>query len=117
MIVEGVSPIDSIDMVSNAFTSNGYAILGSTTLGKVNSLLLVWSGYILSGVGTATLTVAILTKQFNKRIEKIEEKYEKSNIELKEMLEESNKEIKEMIKQNKENDKNSENIENIINVN
>ena len=72
-IVEGVNPLDSLIMVSNAFTSNGYAILGDSILGKLNSLLLVWGGYILSGVGTATLTAAILTKHFNRRFDELEE--------------------------------------------
>ncbi|MBE6499239.1 MAG: hypothetical protein E7Z80_01650 [Methanobrevibacter thaueri] len=71
-IVEGVGPLNAMVMVSNAFTSNGYAILGSTSLGKINSLILVWSGYILSGAGTATLTASILTKHFNKRFDKLE---------------------------------------------
>lgn len=70
--VENVSLLDSFAMVSNAFTSNGYAILGSTIPGKLNSLFLVWSGYILSGVGTATLTVAILNRQYEKRLDKLE---------------------------------------------
>ena len=100
MIVEGVTPLDSIDMVSNAFTSNGYTILGETTLGKVNSLLLVWSGYILSGVGTATLTAALLSQHFNRRIRKIEKKFNRSHRELKKMIAENNEEIKELIKEN-----------------
>lgn len=79
MIVEGVSPINSIVMVSNAFTSNGYAILGSSTPGKINSLLLVWSGYIISGVGTATLTAAILTKHFNRKFDELKELIDENN--------------------------------------
>ena len=100
MIVEGVSPIDAINMVSNAFTSNGYAVLGTTLLGKLNSLLLVWSGYILSGVGTATLTVALLSKHFNKRINDNEKAFKEQYDELKETIERNNKEIKELIKEN-----------------
>lgn len=72
-LVENVNPLDSLVMVSNAFTSNGYAILGNSIPGKLNSLLLVWGGYILSGVGTATLTAAILIKHFNHRFEQLEE--------------------------------------------
>lgn len=72
-LVEKVNPLDSLVMVSNAFTSNGYAILGNSIPGKLNSLLLVWGGYILSGVGTATLTAAILIKHFNHRFEQLEE--------------------------------------------
>ena len=78
-VVESNTPLDSLVMVSNAFTSNGYAILGNTGIGKLNSLILVWSGYILSGVGTATLTAAILLrhnrkreKELNKRLDELE---------------------------------------------
>ena len=77
--VECGNPLDSLVMVSNAFTSNGYAVLGSTIPGKINSIFLVWSGYIISGVGTATLTVAILTKYFNKRLDELEELIKKNN--------------------------------------
>ena len=66
-------------MVSNAFTSNGFTVLGTSILGKINSLVLVWSGYILSGVGTATLTAAILTRHFNKRFDELEEMIKKDN--------------------------------------
>ena len=71
-VVEGVNPLDSLVMVSNAFTSNGYAVLGHSIPGKINSLFLVWGGYIISGVGTATLTAAILIRRFNKRLEKLQ---------------------------------------------
>lgn len=71
--VEHVNLLDSLVMVSNAFTSNGYAVLGNTMLGKINAIFLVWSGYVLSGVGTATLTVAILTRHYNKRFDELEE--------------------------------------------
>ncbi len=77
--LESGNPLDSLVMVSNAFTSNGYAVLGSTIPGKINSIFLVWSGYIISGVGTATLTVAILTKYFNKRLDELEELIKKNN--------------------------------------
>jgi len=79
ILVEGVNPLDSLVMVSNAFTSNGYAVLGNTIPGKINSIFLVWSGYLISGVGTATLTAAILTKHFNKKFEKLEKMIEKNN--------------------------------------
>lgn len=72
-IVEGVNPLDSLVMVSNAFTSNGYAILGDSIPGKLNAIVLVWGGYILSGVGTATLTAAILLKHFNAKFDELEE--------------------------------------------
>ena len=70
-IVENVVPIDSLVMVSNAFTSNGYAILGKSGIGKLTALALVWGGYIISGVGTATLTVAILSRHNRKREEEL----------------------------------------------
>ncbi len=70
-IAESVAPLDALVMVSNAFTSNGYAILGNTGIGKLNALALVWGGYILSGVGTATLTAAILLKHNQKRNEEL----------------------------------------------
>lgn len=76
---EGKGLLDSLVMVSNAFTSNGYAVLGETAVGKINSLFLVWGGYILSGVGTATLTAALLSRHFNKRFEKLEEKIDNIN--------------------------------------
>ena len=66
-------------MVSNAFTSNGYAVLGDSPLGKLNSIFLVWGGYILSGVGTATLTTALVSRHFNKRFEELEEMIKNNN--------------------------------------
>jgi len=72
--VEGVSLLDALVMVSNAFTSNGYVVLGQSIPGKIDSVLLVWSGYVLSGVSTATLTAAIILKNVNKRLDKFEDK-------------------------------------------
>ena len=76
---EGKNLLDSLVMVSNAFTSNGYAVLGDSPIGKLNSLFLVWGGYILSGVGTATLTTALLSRHFNKRFEELEELIKNNN--------------------------------------
>ena len=76
-IVEGVNLLDALVMVSNAFTSNGYAILGTSDIGKLNALLLVWGGYTISGVGTATLTAAILIKHNNKREKELNERLDK----------------------------------------
>ena len=73
MIVENVSPLNSMVMVSNAFTSNGYAILGSSGFGKLNSLVLVWAGFFLSGIGTATLTVTIVMKHINSEFDRLED--------------------------------------------
>ena len=71
-VVEQVNALDALVMVSNAFTSNGYAILGQSIPGKFNAILLVWSGYVLSGVGTATLTAALLTRHFNHKFDELE---------------------------------------------
>ncbi len=102
-LAENVDPLNSLVMVSNAFTSNGYAVLGASVVGKINSIFLVWGGYLLSGVGTATLTAAILKKHYDvknkklyhkidvldKKIDKFEEVYDKiDNIE--ELIKKSN---------------------------
>ena len=75
-LTEGVDLLDALVMVSNAFTSNGYAVLGNTTLGKINSVILVWGGYILSGVGTATLATALISKHFHRKFEDMNEKFD-----------------------------------------
>ena len=67
IIFEDRSVLDAFCMVTNAFTSNGYTVLGTSNIGKVDSLFLTWGGYLLFGVGTATLTAAILSKFFNNR--------------------------------------------------
>ena len=76
-IVEHVNPLNSLVMVSNAFTSNGYAVLGTSVIGRINSVFLVWGGYILSGVGTATLTSAILKKHHDVKNRKLHKKIDK----------------------------------------
>ena len=76
---EADTPLNAIVMVSNAFTSNGYAVLGTSEVGKANSLILVWSGYIISGVGTATLTAAILTRHFNSKLKDYDDKFDALN--------------------------------------
>lgn len=68
---EGVNALDSIVIVSNQFTGNGYSVFGNTISGKLNSLLLIWGGYILSGVGAATLTAALLIRHFKKEFEEL----------------------------------------------
>ena len=90
---EGKDLLDSLVMVSNAFTSNGYAVLGNSPIGKLNGIFLVWGGYILSGVGTATLTTALLSKHFNKRFEELEELIRNNNSDMSSDLkkEENNK--------------------------
>lgn len=73
IFVESKNPLDALVMVSNAFTSNGYAVLGNSVAGKIDSLILVWAGFIISGVGTATLTLAISRRYYNKKLEEINE--------------------------------------------
>ena len=76
---EDVNALDSLVMVSNEFTGNGFAVFGDTIPGKLNSLLLVWGGYVLSGVGAATLTAAILNKHFKKRFRELEKLIEEED--------------------------------------
>ena len=73
-LTEGVDLLDALVMVSIAFTSNGYAVLGTSSLGKINSVILVWGGYILSGVGTATLATALISKHFQNKFGDMNEK-------------------------------------------
>ena len=86
-IFEKTDPLNAIVMVSNAFTSNGYAVLGSSIPGKLNSIILVWSGYLLGSVGTATLTTGILINHYKNKINRMEKKLD--NIE--KLIKENNK--------------------------
>lgn len=79
MVVEDKNPLDALVMTSNAFTSNGYAVLGQSITGKINSLILVWSGFILSGVGSATLTLTLLTNHYNNKIKRMEKLLKDNN--------------------------------------
>lgn len=94
-IVEGMNALDSLVMVSNAFTSNGYAVLGSSILGKIDAIVLVWAGYILSGVGTATLTAAILIRHYNSKLKEHDDNINQINVKLDELKERDDK-IKQM---------------------
>ena len=67
ILVEKVSPMDSMTMVSNAFTSNSFDASGKNIIGKLNSLVLAWSGFILSGVGTATLAASIVNNYVSRQ--------------------------------------------------
>ena len=60
-------------MVSNAFTSNSFDPAGKSMIGKLDSLVLAWGGFILSGVGTATLAVSIIMGYVNRRFDDIED--------------------------------------------
>ena len=90
-IAENVTPLDALVMVSNAFTSNGYSILGSSIVGKINEIFLVWGGYLLSGVGTATLTAAILKRHFDIQNEELNDKIEKLDNKIEKLEELDNK--------------------------
>lgn len=98
-IVEAKTPLDAIVMVSNAFTSNGYAVLGKSEVGKVNSVVLVWMGYILSGAGTATLTAAILKRQFKGKLKDYDDRFEDLNNKFDEVNDNLEK-LEELIKKN-----------------
>lgn len=86
VINENVALIDALVMISNAFTSNGYAVLGSTMFGKIDSLFLVWGGYILSGVGTATLAAAIMSKFYHNQNKKLEAKIDELEEKIDELI-------------------------------
>ena len=90
MFFEGTSVLDGLAMVTNAFTSNGYTVLGTSTVGKIDSLFLTWGGFILSGVGTATLTAAILSKTFDTRLNSLKNEFDE--------YKEENKKLKMEIK-------------------
>ena len=96
IIFEQRTILDSLIMVTNAFTSNGYSVLGTSTMGKIDSLFLTWGGYLLSCVGTATLTAAILSKNFDSNVTSIEneiKEYKEENEELREYIEKLNKKL------------------------
>lgn len=73
MFVEDVSPLNSIAMVSNAFTSNSFDPAGKSVVGKLDSLLLAWGGYLLSCVGTATLAVSIVKNYVDRQFDDFED--------------------------------------------
>ena len=93
IVTERVSLLDSVNMVSNAFVSNGYMVMGTTTIGKLNVLIIIWGGYILSGVGTATLTAAILMRHYDVKLKERKDKYAKQFDELEELIEFNNGEL------------------------
>ena len=76
LFVENEDPLNALVMVSNAFTSNGYAITGESVVGKIISIFLVWSGYSISGAATATLSAAIVIRHFNRKLKSYDEKFE-----------------------------------------
>lgn len=84
--VQHLDLLDSLVYCSNAFTSNGYGLVNATNFGgKIISLILVWSGFIFSGVTTALLTLALVSRYYNKKIDTLEEKANKTETELEEV--------------------------------
>lgn len=77
IVAEGVSPIDSMTMVSNAFTSNSFDATGTMMIGKLNSLVLAWSGFIISCFGTATLAVSMVLEYVDRRFDDMEDMIKK----------------------------------------
>jgi hypothetical protein len=72
IVVEDVSPLDSIVMVTNAFTSNSFDAAGNSIVGKLDSMILAWGGFILSGVGTATLSASIIQRYVDRDFDNLE---------------------------------------------
>lgn len=78
--------LDSLVYCSNAFTSNGYGLVNATSVsGKIISLILVWSGYVLSGVTTSLLTIALVSRYYNKKIDNMNQQIDKTKNELEEV--------------------------------
>ena len=60
-------------MVSNAFTSNSFDASGNSVVGKLDSLVLAWGGFLLSSVGTATLAVSIIRRRVDHKFDEMED--------------------------------------------
>lgn len=73
ILAENVSPMDSMTMVTNAFTSNSFDASGKIMVGKLNSLVLAWGGFILSGVGTATLAVSLVNRYVDREFNELKD--------------------------------------------
>ncbi|MDO5849640.1 MAG: hypothetical protein Q4P14_00370 [Methanobacteriaceae archaeon] len=77
---ENLNILDSLVYCSNAFTSNGYGLVNATNyFGKIISIVLVWSGYLLSGVGTALLTLALVNNYYKNKLKEQEDKINEIN--------------------------------------
>ena len=77
IITENVDMLDAANMVTNAFVSNGFDVMGTSILGKLNEMAIVWGGYILSGLATASLTAAIIIRHFNNKFEEYDDMNER----------------------------------------
>lgn len=71
LILEDKNPINAFAMVSNSFTSNSYVASGKTGVSVLVSAFVGWSGYIISGIATASLAAAIIRRNFNEKLEKM----------------------------------------------
>ena len=100
-IIENKNPLDAIVMVSNTFATNGYTVYGTSDIGKVNNLVLAWMSVILPAVGTATLTSAILTRHYNKKLKDYDDKLDILNNKYKE-YKKSMDEMEKLIKDDHE---------------
>jgi hypothetical protein len=76
LVLEDKNPINAFGMVSNAFTSNSYVASGKTGVSVLVSAFLGWSGYIISGIATATLAAAIILRNVDKKFEKLESEHD-----------------------------------------
>lgn len=74
LIVEDKNPINALAKVSNSFTSNSYVASGKNLGGVLVSTFLGWSGYFISGIGTASLAAAIILRKTGKKFERMEAK-------------------------------------------
>ena len=97
--IENQNPLDAIVMVSNAFATNGYTVYGTSDIGKINNLVLTWMSVIIPAVGTATLTSAILTRHYNKRLKDYDDKLDMLNNKFDE-FKKSMDEVEKLIKEN-----------------
>ena len=77
IITERVNILNAANMVTNAFVSNGFNVMGTSVLGKLNEMAIVWGGYILSGLTTASLTAAIIVRHFNYKFEEYDDMNER----------------------------------------
>jgi hypothetical protein len=74
LILEDKNPINAFAMVSNSFTSNSYVASGKSGVAVLLSAFVGWSGYIISGIATASLAAAIILRNSREKFEKMEAK-------------------------------------------
>ena len=85
---EGLDLLDSVVYCSNAFTSNGFGLVDAGNFeSKFISIVLVWAGYILSGISTALLIIALLSNVYKKKYNVLKKNVGMQKKELKEVNE------------------------------